>query len=184
MELRQWYFLQMRERCGVADCVVDKNPLNYHFAGLIVTLFPEARLIYCRRNPADNCVSIFRLPFDDNQGYSHDLAALGHCYRAHAALMRLWETHYSANLLTVDYEATIEDLAASARRMVDFLGLRFEDSMLRFFDNPRMVLTPSAEQVRQGLYSTSVGMWPRYGDAIAPLLDALGWTPEERATNS
>jgi tetratricopeptide (TPR) repeat protein len=171
--LRQWYFSHMRQRCGDAAYVVDKNPLNYNFVGFIATLFPEARIVYCRRNPADNCVSIFRLPFDDNQGYSHDLAALGHCYRAHTALMQLWESHYAANILTLDYEHTVEDLQGSAQRMADFLGLPLEASMLRFFDNQRAVLTPSAEQVRQGLYSTSVGMWRRYGDAISPLLEAL-----------
>ncbi len=171
---RQRYLASMRARCGDAAYVLDKNPLNYNFVGFILTLFPEAKLLYCRRNPIDNCVSIFRLPFDDNQGYSHDLAALGHCYRAHADLMAWWQMHYPASLLTIDYEDTVNDLEGGVRRMTAFLELPFEPSMLRYYDNSRVVLTPSAEQVRQRIYTTSVGMWRRYGDSIDPLMRALG----------
>ncbi len=172
--LRQRYFSNMRARCGDAAYVLDKNPLNYNFVGFILTLFPEAKLLHCRRDPVDNCVSIFRLPFDDNQGYSHDLEALGHFYCAHSNLMDFWQTHYGGSLLPVDYEDTVNDLEGSVRRITAFLGLPFEQSMLRYYDNSRVVLTPSAEQVRQQIYTTSIGMWRRYGDAIDPLLRALG----------
>jgi hypothetical protein len=172
--LRQRYFSSMRARCGDAAYVLDKNPLNYNFVGFILTLFPEAKLLFCRRDPIDNCVSIFRLPFDDNQGYSHDLEALGHCYRAHTDLMDLWQRHYAGSVLAVDYEDTVADLESSVRRMTAFLGLSPEPSMLRYYDNNRVVLTPSADQVRQPIYTTSVGLWRRYGKAITPLLRALG----------
>jgi tetratricopeptide (TPR) repeat protein len=184
MRLRQRYFSSMRARCGEAAYVLDKNPLNYHFVGFILKLFPEAKLLFCRRDPIDNCVSIFRLPFDDNQGYSHDLAALGHCYRAHSALMDLWQRHYAGSVLAVDYEDTVADLEGSVRRMAAFLGLPPEPSMLRYYDNDRVVLTPSADQVRQPIYTTSVGLWRRYEDAIDPLLRALGLSDQAHADAS
>ena len=173
-ELRSDYFSRMSDRCGAAPFVTDKNPLNYNFTGFIATLFPEAKIIYCKRDAMDNCVSIFRLPFDDNQGYSHDLAALGHFYREHERLMDFWIECFGDRVLTVHYEDTVDDVEQQARRMLDFIGADFESHVLRFFENRRTVLTPSAEQVRQPIYKTSVNAWRRYGEALTPLAEALG----------
>ncbi len=172
-KLRERYLDRMTERCGDSPFVVDKNPLNFNFTGFIATLFPEARILYCKRQPMDNCVSIFRLPFDDNQGYSHDLAALGHYYREHERLMDFWLECYPDQILTVHYEETVDDLESQVRRLLEFVGLGFEESVLRFYENRRAVLTPSAEQVRQPIYKSSVNAWRRYGAALDPLVEAL-----------
>lgn len=172
--LRKTYLNRMIERSGHNRYVVDKNPLNFNFLGLIATVFPEARILYCKRDPMDNCVSIFKLPFDDNQGYSHDLSALGHYYRQHEKLMDHWLSCYSDQILQVDYEQTVEQLETQARRMLEFIGVDFEEQVLSFFDNKRIVMTPSAEQVRQPIYNTSINAWRRYGQALAPLVEALG----------
>lgn len=121
----------------------------------------------------DNCVSIFRLPFDDNQGYSHDLASLGLFYRQHEALMDLWISSYPGQILQVDYEETVERLEDQARRMLDFVGVGFEESVLEFFKNERIVMTPSAEQIRQPIYKTAINAWQRYGEALKPLKETL-----------
>ena len=135
--------------------------------------FARARILYCRRNALDNCVSIFRMPFDENQSYSHDLAALGHFYRQHERLMSLWFDCYPGRILSVAYEQTVAELEHQARHMLGFIGIEFEAGVLRYFDNTRVVLTPSAQQVRQPIYSTSVDVWKRYGCELRPLIDAL-----------
>ena len=172
--LRETYLKRMVERCGGNHFVVDKNPLNFHFVGIIASIFPEARILYCKRNAMDNCVSVFRLPFDDNQGYSHDLASLGIYYRQHEVLMEFWFSCYSNQILQVDYEETVECLEDQAHVMLDFIGVEFEKAVLDFFNNERIVMTPSAEQVRQPIYKTSINAWKRYGAALDPLAAALG----------
>ena len=171
--LRDEYFSKMRQRCGDAPFIVDKNPLNFNFVGLVAQLFPEAKLLYCLRDPIDNCVSIFRLPFDDNQGYSHDLASLGSYYRAHEALMALWHRLYEDLILTVRYEETVDDLESQSRQILEFVGAPFDSAVLKFHENQRAVMTPSAEQVRQAIYATSSNYASRYGNALIPLKQAL-----------
>lgn len=171
--LRNVYLERMVKRCGGKNFVVDKNPLNFNFVGFIASVFPEARILHCKRDAMDNCVSIFRLPFDDNQGYSHDLASLGIYYRQHEKLMEFWTSCYADQILQVNYEETVENLEDQARVMLDFIGVDFEEQVLDFFDNERIVMTPSAEQVRQPIYKTSINAWKRYGDAINPLSEAL-----------
>ena len=178
-ELRKTYLTRLNDRVGKNDFIVDKAPLNFNHIGTIATLFPEARIIYCRREAMDNCVSIFRLPFDDNQGYSHDLAALGHYYRQHEKLMEYWLSCYPQQILTVQYEDTVDDLEKQARRMLEFVGVDFQEAVLSFYDNKRIVMTPSAGQVRRPIYSDSVAAWKRYAQHLDPLVESLGEIPHE-----
>jgi hypothetical protein len=87
--------------------------------------------------------------------------------------MEYWVQCYGEQILTVRYEDTVDDLARQARRMLEFIGVEFEAEVERFYDNKRVVMTPSAEQVRQPIYKTSVGAWKRYGSALDPLAAAL-----------
>ena len=182
-ELRRRYLTRLIDRFGHGRYIADKNPLNYNFIGVIATLFPEAKVLYCKRRAMDNCISIFKLPFDDNQGYSHDLAALGHYYRQHEVLMAHWFEHYSELILTVEYEATVNQVEQQSRAMLAFLGVEFETQVLSFYENKRIVMTPSAEQVRQPIYSSSIDSWQKYGPALKPLIDALAIEPATGEAN-
>jgi tetratricopeptide (TPR) repeat protein len=173
LELRNSYLDRLVDRFGHSQFIVDKNPLNFNLIGTIATLFPDAKIIYCRREPIDNCVSIFRLPFDDNQGYSHDLAALGDYYNQHNKLMSYWKSCYPKQILTVQYEDTVENLERQARRILEFVGAKFEQNVLNFFDNARIVMTPSASQVRQPIYKDSIAAWKRYEQHLGPLFAGL-----------
>ncbi len=172
-QLRDYYFNKIKISSGAANYFVDKNPLNYQSVGFISLIFPEAKFIYCKRNAMDNCVSIFKLPFDDNQSYSHDLHSLGHYYLQHIKLMEFWKECYSDNIITNEYESTVEDIEQQARKLLSFIGVPFEDTVLNFYNNKRIVLTPSAEQVRQPIYSTSIGAWQKYQEFLSPLITSL-----------
>lgn len=179
-KLRISYLNKIVERFGYSEYVVDKNPLNYNFIGLIVAIFPEANIIYCKRDAMDNCTSIFKLPFDDNQSYSHDLSALGHYYRAHQGVMKYWQELFSDKILTVEYESTVENLEHQAKRLLAFIGVNFEQGVLEFHQNTRIVMTPSAEQVRQPIYKSSINAWQRYGDLLEPLQLALNYQVQQQ----
>ena len=155
--------------------MVDKNPLNYNFVGFIAAIFPEAKFVYCKRDAMDNCTSIFKLPFDNNQSYSHDLSALGHYYCAHQQLMDYWFTLFLSKIFIVEYEQAVADLAQQAKKLLAFIEVKFEDNVLNFYKNKRIVMTPSAEQVRQPIYETSINAWQRYGVSLAPLQQSLNY---------
>ena len=93
--------------------------------------------------------------------------------------MTFWKEIYPNKILTVNYEDTVADIDNQIQRLIGFIGLEFEDSMLNFHQNKRIVLTPSAEQVRQPIYNTSVNSWQRYGELLAPLQKSLNYTITE-----
>ncbi len=151
----------------------DKYPQNFEQLGLIAKLFPAARVIHCRRNPLDTCLSIYMLQFSDGHAYNRDLETLGQYYVAYKQLMTHWLQVLPLQILEVDYEDLVSDQGPHTRRIIDFLGLDWNDVCLRFFENQRTVKTPSKWQVRQPIYTSSLGKWRHYESHLGPLIAAL-----------
>jgi tetratricopeptide (TPR) repeat protein len=154
--------------------VVDKMPSNFALAGLIRLVLPDARIIHCRRDPVDTCLSCYTKLFAGQQDFAYDLTELGRFHRAYQRLMAHWRDILPApHLLEVDYEAVVDDVEAEARRMLQFLGLPWNDSVLRFYETERPVRTASSNQVRQPIYRSSAGRWRKHAAHLQPLLAAL-----------
>ncbi|WP_224544148.1 tetratricopeptide repeat-containing sulfotransferase family protein [Mesorhizobium sp. CA16] len=164
----------LRERAPDSLRIVDKMPQNFELIGLIGILFPNARIIHCRRDAIDNCVSCFVLQFNEAHSYSADLRTLGLYYREYDRLMRHWNKVFPGRIFENRYETLIENQEAQSRRLIDYLGLPWDDACLRFFDKDRSVNTYSLWQVRQPIYKSSVKRWKNYESEIQPLIDALG----------
>lgn len=168
--------------------VTDKMPGNFMNLGLIARMFSGARIIHTRRDPMDNCLSCFAQNFRaDGLAWSCDLEDLAHQYCQYRRIMDHWRKVLPpGRMLEIDYEDTVADLEGQARRIVDFVGLAWDDSCLRFHETERAVATASREQVRRPIYTSSVGRWKRYDDGVLPLaraLDACGCGPDAPAAD-
>jgi tetratricopeptide (TPR) repeat protein len=158
-----------------AERVIDKLPDNLFRLGVIATLFPAARVIFCRRDPRDICLSCYFQKFSPAQlVFSYDLADCAKRYLETERLTRHWHRVLPLRMLDVEYEALVRDLEGESRRLIAFLGLDWQPSCLDFHRTDRIVTTSSVWQVRQPLYDRSVGRWRNYERHLAPLLDALG----------
>jgi tetratricopeptide (TPR) repeat protein len=173
--IAQLYLQRLREVDADALRVTDKMPGNFNHLGLITRIFPKARIIHCRRNPVDNCLSCFIQNFGaEGLSWSFDLEDAAHQYRDYHRLMAHWrEILPPGRMLEVDYEDTVADLEGQARKLVDFVGMEWDDSCLSFHENKRAVITASHDQVRRPIYNTSVGRWKKYGPKVTPLVEAL-----------
>jgi tetratricopeptide (TPR) repeat protein len=155
--------------------VVDKMPDNYRFLGLIALMFPNAKIIHCRRDPLDTCMSCFTTPLvARNHAYAADLTSLGLHYREYMRLMQHWQSVLPSPMFESSYELMTEEPEQQSRQLVDFVGLPWDPACLSFHEQEGSVQTISRVQVRQPLYRSSVGRWRRYDSHLAPLKSALG----------
>ena len=134
----------------------------------------RARTIHCRRDLLDNCVSCFTNRFSETHGYNTDLRQLGLYYREYRRLMDHWRRVLPLPMLEIDYQQMIDSHEAESRRLIDFLGLPWNDACLNFHETERTVQTISRWQVRQPIYKTSVNRWKDYEKYLGPLKEALG----------
>lgn len=153
--------------------VTDKMPLNFLNLGLMALAFPNARVIHCRRDPMDNCLSCYVENMHQDQRYSTGLKSLGQFYLQYHRLMAHWRAALPLPILDVVYEDLVGDFDAQARRLIDFCGLPWDENCSRYYATERAVTTPSKWQVRQPIYRTSVARWRRYEKHLAPLRAAL-----------
>jgi hypothetical protein len=169
---------RLRQRGGAAARVVDKAPFNFLHLSLIVTLFPRARLVHCRRDPVDTCLSCYFQNFGEPMGFTLDLRHLGLYYRAYERLMAHWARVLPVPVFELQYEELTADQEAVSRRLVEFCGLDWDERCLRFHETRRPVRTASTLQVRRPMYQSAVGRWKRYEAHLGPLLEALGRSPD------
>jgi Flp pilus assembly protein TadD len=155
--------------------VIDKAPVNSDFLGIIYSVFPNARVIYMQRDPIDTCLSCYFQHFLSGLNFTLDLSDLAHYYREHRRLMAHWRAVLPPGfILDVPYEQLVADQEGWSRKMLQFIGLEWDDRCLKFHENTRQVVTASAWQVRQKIYSSSVARWRNYEKFIGPLLKGLG----------
>jgi tetratricopeptide (TPR) repeat protein len=154
--------------------VIDKSPLNFRNLGFIAMLFPKARIVHCTRHPLDTCLSNFFQHFSLNYDYSFDLRNIGHFYGEYLKTMEHWRRVLPVEMLEVNYEDVIRATEEMVHRMLDFLGLEWDERCLAPHTNPNAVDTASNWQVRQPIYNQSVDRWRHYEKHLAPLREMLG----------
>jgi len=152
----------------------DKLLGNFLRVGLIHLMFPNARIIHVSRDPLDTCLSCYQHLFTRGVWFSYDLAELGRYYKAYESLMDHWAITLPQLVYSVSYEELVRRPDIEIGGMLGELGLQWDDACLEFWKNPRAVRTASNVQVRQPLFTSSVGKWKHYEFGLEPLKDALG----------
>lgn len=159
---------------GNSPRVTDKMPGNFSLLGLIDVCLPGARIVHVKRDARDNCWSCYTTPFSEGSEFSYELASLGHFYRHYLALMEHWRSSLErGRIVEVEYERLVADPEEEIRKLLERLGLAWNPRCLEFHKTRRVVATASLFQVRQPLYTSSVGRWRRFESHLAPLLAAL-----------
>ncbi len=168
------YLAHLRGYSADALRITDKMPHNFLHLGLIHMAFPNARIIHCRRNPVDTCLSIYFQNFPALHPYAYDLGDLAVFYEQYDRFMQHWRKVIPPTaMLEVQYEELVADQEGGSRRMIEFCGLEWDERCLAFQDNQRVVRTASSWQVRQPLYRTSVARWQKYEPYLGPLARLL-----------
>lgn len=153
---------------------IDKMPNNYAHVALIHLMLPNARIIDARRHPMACCFSNYKQHFARGQNFSYSLDDMGRYYRDYVELMAHFDEVLPGRILRVHYEDIVADTENEVRRVLEYCGLPFEESCLRFFENDRPVRTASSEQVRQPIYKEGVDHWRHFEPWLDPLKNALG----------
>jgi tetratricopeptide (TPR) repeat protein len=189
-ELRAAYW-QSAAACGAVDgkVFVDKLPLNMMWLGLIAHVFPKAKILLSVRDPRDCVFSSYKQRFGLNSAMIHMLS-IGDTAAYYDAVMGAGDAARKAcptlDVIDVRYEDMIGDTEGQARRVIDALGLPWEDTVMNYRDAlPNHISTPSAPQVERPIYLSSMGLWRNYAEPmsavtsiLAPWVERWGYEPD------
>jgi hypothetical protein len=159
---------------GKYNIITNKMPQNFWYLGLIHKLFPLSKIIHCKRNPLDTCISCYFADFADGNKFSFDLENLGTYYTQYQKIMKHWRDTIGVPMLEIQYEDLVKNPEALSRELVGYCGLEWDDKCLSPHKTKRDVLTASTLQVRQRIYTSSIDRWKHYDRHIGPLREMLG----------
>ncbi|MCH2487043.1 MAG: sulfotransferase [Erythrobacter sp.] len=157
-----------------APFFIDKMPNNFRHIALIHLILPNATIIDARRDPMDCCFSGFKQLFAEGQDFTYGLTEIGRYYADYVDLMDHWDRVLPGKVLRVQHEDVLDDLEGQTRRMLDHIGLPFEEACLEFHRTARAVRTASSEQVRKPINRSGQGAWKPYEPWLGDLKAALG----------
>ena len=157
-----------------SNYICDKMPHNFIFIGLIRMILPEAKIIYCKRDPIDNCFSLYSHKFvETSHQYSYDQKVLAHYYKMHTKLMDFWLKKSKNDIFILDNEKLVNNQEKVSKQLIEFCDLKWEKECLEFYKTKRQVRTASIEQVRKPMNNKSIGAWKKYETYLQDLVSGL-----------
>jgi tetratricopeptide (TPR) repeat protein len=170
-ELAGEYIEQLRQLSPETKHVSDKMPGNFFSLGLIALLWPNSKIIHCRRNPVAVGFSCYRRYFWDSQLFAWDLAEIGHYWRQYDRLWHHWQQVLTIPVFELQYEQLVERSENEIRLMLDHCGLPWDDRCLDSHRTRRVVQT--TPEVRQPIYREAVEHWQHYRHHLESLTQAI-----------
>lgn len=159
---------------GQAPVIIDKMPLNFRWAGLILAALPDARIIHIERDPLETCWSNYKTSYSSHgNGFAYGLTDLAHYHGLYRDLTQHWRERFPDRFHSLPYESLVADTEATMRGLVEFCDLDWSDDCLHPDRAGRAVLTASAHQVRRPVYDGNRGDWRKYTGFLTPLIDGL-----------
>lgn len=154
--------------------VTDKSLMNFAWVPLLITLFPGARFVHCRRDPLDTCLSIFFTDFLAVYDFADDLTDIARFYALYRRIMEKWRDEFPGMIHELSYEDMLDHQEQVTRALLEYCGLPWAQACLDFHETDRQVSTPSDWQVRLPLFSSSRGRWKNYRSHLSGLHKILG----------
>jgi len=155
--------------------ITDKLPGNFKFIGIILESIPEAKIIHVERNPMAVCWSNYKSNFLSNNGMEYTLRQkdIAEFFTSYNNLMKFWSEKFPGKIINIDYENLIENYEFEVKNLLLKLNLKWEDQVLKFYENKRSVDTASFMQVREKIYKNSSEQWKKYQNFLSPMIETL-----------
>ncbi|MCB1837174.1 MAG: sulfotransferase [Alcanivoracaceae bacterium] len=155
-----------------APFVTDKAITLYRYLGILKAALPSSRIIIMHRHPLDLALGQYKQLFATGQQFTYRADWIADALAGFYRMLAFWE-QWGVEMLHVSYESLVHEQEAVTRRVLAFAGLPWDDACLHFHKNQRAVITASAVQVREGLFTRAAGRWQRYGELLDPFREAM-----------
>ncbi|MGY0798533.1 sulfotransferase [Lysobacter sp. A286] len=170
---RRYLDATLRHRRSGRRYFTDKMPANWRFIALIRLILPNARIVDVRRDPLSCCLSTYFTYFNRESSLPANLHDLARYNNDYIRMMDYIDAILPGHVYRLHYESLVENPDAEIRRLLNYMGLDFDQSCLRFHENRRPVHTPSAQQVRLPINRSGLDRWRNYEPWLSPLINGL-----------
>tara|TARA_Y100000768_G_scaffold203584_1_gene153177 strand:- start:3833 stop:5497 length:1665 start_codon:yes stop_codon:yes gene_type:complete len=174
-EVRKTYFQSLlKHRIKNTRYICDKLPYNFFYINIIKKLFPESKIIYCSREPMDNCFSLYKTKFHLNSHqYSYDQKMLAEFYLLHKKLMGFYTNQNYKKIYNFKNESLLNNQRQVTSELLKFCDLNWEENCINYHKNTKSVTTASLRRVREPLNRDALGAWFEFKSSLEILQEGL-----------
>jgi len=173
IEIRNSYVNELN-KISNSTYTTDKMPLNFRWIGFIAYAFPAAKIIHVKRDAMATCWSNYKINFSKNGlAFSFDQIDIAKYYKLYEDLMDFWQKKFPGKIYELNYDKLTENQESEILKIFNYLGLKYENSVLEFHNNKRIVQTASNIQVRKKMYKGSSQQWKKYKRWLQPMINNL-----------
>ena len=158
------------------EFIIDKTLINFWYVGFIKIFFPKSKIIHSFRNPKDNCLSIFKNLFRNNETWLFNQEDIGEYYLIYNDLMKFWNQMFEGEIYNSRYEDLINDHEKNTKDLIKYCELDWEEACLSHHKNQNPIKTLSVNQANQPIYKTSINsskFFENKLDKLYKILDKL-----------
>jgi tetratricopeptide (TPR) repeat protein len=132
-------------------CFIDQSDQDWHLMGAAMAMLPGARLVDCRRDPLENCLSCYRQLFTSCNEFSYDLDELASFWRDYDGLCAHWQQLHRGRVFVHEHESLLADPPLQLHRLLNFLGLDEDPACLDVHANRRQGAAGNTARLREPL---------------------------------
>ena len=153
----------------------DKAPQNFRWLGVIKIFFPNSKIIYCKRNAKDNCLSIYKNFFaSEDMNWAFNEVDIANYYNLHLNLMNFWKSALGEFIYEVEYEKLVSNKEEEIKKLIKFCELKWDPNCLNHHKNKKTpIKTVSISQARKPIYKSSVNSNSNYEKHLSNMFDLL-----------
>jgi hypothetical protein len=144
------------------EFLTDKAPLNFRWIGFIKIFFPNAKIIHCKRDPKNNCLSLYKNFFEGGLNFTYSEKDLIKYYKSYSKLMDFWHSKEDNGILNINYEDLVNDKEQQIKTILEYCNLKWEDNCFNFHKNKNPIKTMSTAQARKPIYKSSLNSFEKY----------------------
>ena len=170
---RNEYLALIEELNDSSSVFTDKELLNFKCIGLILSLFPNAKIINCTREAVDNCWSIYKNFFPIKTEFVNNFTDIVKFYKLYLKTMNFWQKEFPKNIYNLEYESLVEDPKKHIRKILTFCNLDWDENVMSQHKNSRIIRTLSFNQANKPIYFTSVNSSKNFEDYSGKMFSNL-----------
>ena len=134
----------------------DKSPLNFRWIGFLMKIFPNAKIIHCKKDKLEVCWSNFKNFFEGGLSFSNNLKDLSLYYKLYEDIMRFWDNKYKDKIYNLNHHMLVDNPEIEIKKLINFCELEWDENCLKHETNTRPIKTVSFNQARKPIYKESV----------------------------
>jgi len=174
IEFRRNYFEKVKDLSDGNLFFTDKMPQNFRYIGLILSVFPEAKILHIKRNPAAVCWANYKQWFRSKElSYSYSISDIIKYFKLYEDMMEFWKKSFKDLIYQINYEELTTDPINITKKLIAHLDLTWEEKCLYPEKNKRSVSTASNIQIRKKIYKGSSEQWKKYRPFLGNIFDNI-----------